>query len=283
MTGTSGRSGREEQARIDALPTPLLRRAANPMLMLSGAANVVMQLSRPEIGWAVATSDAPSSLFNDPSRRRRTTVGYLAVATHGTAAERAAFRRGVNQSHAPVRSGPGSAVGYDAMDPEQQWWVAACLYRGLEETCELVHGPADRESLLAEGLVLGGLLQMPAAAWPTSRAAFEATWREGVAAIRIDPEVRDFLLCVIAMRYLPRPPPVALAERRLRLTTGFLPPEFRAEMRLPWTPDDQRWFNRLTTRAAGVVRQLPRGGQEYPFNASIRGVRKRIARGLPPM
>ncbi len=282
----SGRSSREEQARIDALPTPLLRRAANPMLMLSGAANVVMQLSRPEIGWAVSSSDSPAGLFNDPSRRRRTTLGYLAVASHGSATERAAFRRGVNESHATVRSGPDAPVAYDAMDPGQQWWVAACLYRGFEETYELVHGPFDtdgREALLAEGVVLGGLLQMPATAWPTSHAAFEVAWREGVARIRVDREVRDFLISVIRMRYLPRPPPESIGDRRVRLTTGFLPPEFREEMRLPWAAADQRRFDRLVAHAAGVVRRLPRVAQEYPFNASIREVRRRIARGRPAL
>lgn len=276
-------SSRDERARIDGLSTPLLRRAANPMLMLSAAANVIMQLSRPEIGWAVSTSDAPSTLFNDPSRRRRTTVGYLAVATHGNAKERAAFRRGVNESHAPVRSDPDSPVAFDAMDPATQWWVAACLYQGFEEAYELVHGPADREALLAEGVVLGGLLQMPASAWPADRAAFERAWREGVGQVRVDPEVREYLLSVVRMRYLPRPPPDALSDRRVRLTTGFLPPEFREEMRLPWTSVDQRWFTKMTARAAGVVRRLPRSGQEYPFNSSIRGVRKRMSQGRPVM
>ncbi|MEP6815970.1 MAG: oxygenase MpaB family protein [Marmoricola sp.] len=276
-------SARDERARIDALPTPLLRRAANPMLMLSGAANVVMQLSRPEIGWAVSTSGSASSLFADPTRRRRTTLGYLAVASHGTAEERAAFRRGTNESHAPVRSGPDSPVAFNAMDPGLQWWVAACLYRGFEETYELVHGPADREALLAEGVVLGGLLQMPASAWPTSRAGFEVAWREGVGQLRVDPQVRDYLLSVVRMRYLPKPPPDALADRRVRLTTGFLPPEFREQMRLPWTPVDQRWFDRLVALTAGVVRRLPRVGREYPFNTSMREVRKRMALGRPVM
>ena len=275
-----------EQSRIDALPTPMLRRAANPMLVLSAAANVVMQLSRPEIGWAVSTSDAPSSLFNDPARRRRTTLGYLAVATHGTAGERAAFRRGVNESHAPVRNGPDSPIAFDAMDPVLQWWVAACLYRGLEHAYELVHGPLQtgaREALLAEGVVLGGLLQMPASAWPADAAAFEVAWRSGVEQIRLDPEVRAYLLSVVRMRYLSRPPPDVVGRWRVRLTTGFLPPAFREELRLMWTPDDQRWFDKLTARSAQVVRRLPRAGQEYPFGSSMRSIRQRIAAGRPAL
>ncbi len=267
-------TAREERMRIDALPTPLLRRAANPVLMLSGTANVVMQLARPEVGRAVSTSDAPSALFNDPSRRRRTTVGYLAVATHGTAAERAAYRRGVNTSHAPVAG---------AMDPEHQWWVAACLYRAFEESFELVHGPVDREALLAEGRVLGGLLQVPEVAWPTSRAAFAHAWREAEGQIRIDDDVRDYLSRVIRMRYLPKPPHDSLIDRRARVVTGFLPPAFREEMRLSWSAADQRWFERFTRRVGAVVRRLPRAGQEYPFRSSIREVRERLAAGEPAL
>lgn len=267
-------TAREERDRIDALPTPMLRRAANPMLVLAGTSNVVMQLARPEIGHAVSTSDAPSALFNDHVRRRRTTVGYLAVATHGTAAERAAYRRGVNVSHAPV---PG------AMDPRLQWWVAACLYRGFEQTYELVHGPADREALLAEGVVLGGLLQVPAADWPASRAEFEERWREGLAQVSIDDAVRDYLMRVVRLEYLPKRPAEALLRRRVRLVTGFLPEPFREEMRLAWSAEDQRWFERFTGRVAGVVRHLPAAGQEYPFRRSMRDLRTRLAAGAPAL
>ena len=86
---------------LDALDTTLLSQGASIFTALSGTANVVMQLSRPEIGYGVKDSRVvEGSLFGNPRRRRRTTVGLLAVAVLGTAAERAAYRTAVNRSHA---------------------------------------------------------------------------------------------------------------------------------------------------------------------------------------
>ncbi len=185
-------------------------------------------------------------LFDDHERRRRTTIGYLAVAVHGTAAERATYRRFVTTSHAAVRSLPGEEPAYSAFDPDLQLWVGSCLYVGFEQSFEAVHGPLgpDRAAFYAEGVVLGGLLQMPAARWPSDRAAFEASWRSGLAAARIDAATRAYLLRVIRLEYLSRRVPRAVVDLRLWSTTGFLPPELREEMHLPWTTRDERRFAR---------------------------------------
>lgn len=160
-------SARSERERLDAMATPLLARAATVFVGLSGTANVVMQLSRPEVGYGVMDSPVDGArLFDDPVRRRRTTLGQLAVAVHGTASERAAYRKAVNGSHAAVR---------DAFDPALQLWVGACLFHGFEEASEAVFGPlrAEREAFYQQGVIFGGMLQMPASAWPTSREDFE--------------------------------------------------------------------------------------------------------------
>src|SRR4051812_782663 len=146
---------------IDALDTSLLAQGAGIFTALSGTANVIMQLSRPEIGYAVKDSVVTEgNLFTNPGRRRRTTVGFLAVAVLGTAEERAAFRRATTRSHAKV---PG------AFDPELQRWVAACIYRGFEESRTLVHGPmagTAREEFYRQGSIFGAMLQMPPELWP---------------------------------------------------------------------------------------------------------------------
>ena len=58
---------------IDWLDTSLLAQGASIFTALSGTANVIMQLSRPEIGYAVKDSVVTEgNLFTNPRRRRRT-------------------------------------------------------------------------------------------------------------------------------------------------------------------------------------------------------------------
>lgn len=268
--------GRSGHRGVDAMPTPLLARAATPYLALSGTANVVMQLARAEVGIGVRDSRVVGArLFDDHERRRRTTIGYLAVAVHGTAAERATYRRFVTTSHAAVRSLPGEEPAYSAFDPDLQLWVGSCLYVGFEQSFEAVHGPLgpDSAAFYAEGVVLGGLLQMPAARWPSDRAAFEASWRSGLAAARIDAATRAYLLRVIRLEYLSRRVPRAVVDLRLWSTTGFLPPELREEMHLPWTTRDERRFARWSARAATLVRRLPERHRGRPFSTAVAELR----------
>ena len=171
--------------------------AATPYVALSGAANVVMQLSWPQVGYAVKDSPVEeAALFSHPRRRQRTTVGFLAVAVHGTAAERAAYRRAVNGSHAQVRSAPGAEPSYHALDPELQRWVASCIYRGFEDAYVAVHGPLGslQEEFYRQGMVFGAMLQMPAELWPPDRAGFEDHWRESLGSVSIDDSVRSYLM-----------------------------------------------------------------------------------------
>ena len=175
---------------LDDLDTTLLSQGASIFTALSGTANVVMQLSRPEIGYGVKDSVVTEgSLFGNPRRRRRTTVGLLAVAVLGTPAERAAYRNAVNGSHARVRSAPGEQPAYSAFDPDLQRWVGACIYKGFEESREYTFGPlqgAEREQFYRQGVIFGGMLQMPAEMWPPDREAFEDYWRAGLGRARID-------------------------------------------------------------------------------------------------
>lgn len=97
----------------------------------AGAANVIMQLSRPGVGYGVVESKVDSgNLLKHPWKRARTTFSYLAVAILGKPADRAAFRDAVDGAHRQVRSGPASPVRYNAFDRDLQLWVAACLYVG---------------------------------------------------------------------------------------------------------------------------------------------------------
>lgn len=258
----------------DHLDTSLLATGASIFTALSGAANVVMQLSRPEIGYGVKNSTViEGSLFGNPRRRQRTTAGLLAVAVLGTAEERALYRAATNASHAQVPN---------AFDPELQRWVAACIYKGFEEAREYTYGPlrgAERQEFYRQGMVFGTMLQMPPDLWPADRDAFDEYWTAGLAAARIDDAVREYLVRVIGLEYLRRSIPGPVIRLRFWLVRGYLPAELRAQMGLTWTPGEQRRFVRFNRGVAFVVRRLPARARGWPFTRSIRHIRERIAAG----
>lgn len=268
---------------LDDLDTRLLAQGASVFVALSGTANVVMQLSRPEVGYGVKDSVVTEgSLFGNPRRRRRTTAAYLAVAVFGTAPERAAFRNAVNASHARVRSRPGEEPAYSAFDPELQRWVAACLYRGFEDSREYAFGQlvgAEREEFYRQGVIFGAMLQMPPQDWPADRDAFEEYWREELARTRIDAAVGAYLHRVIRMEYLGRPIPAPALRLRQWLVTGYLPPHLREEMGLSWSPGQERRFAVFNRRLGGVVRRLPEDRRTWLFTRELEEVRARLAAG----
>ena len=65
--------------------------------LLAGPANVIMQLANPGVGYGVVESRVESGRTDlHPVKRARTTFTYLAVATRGSDAQKAAYRRAVN-------------------------------------------------------------------------------------------------------------------------------------------------------------------------------------------
>lgn len=259
---------------LDHLDTSLLAQGASIFTALSGTANVVMQLSRPEIGYGVKDSVVTEgSLFGNPRRRQRTTVGLLAVAVLGTPDERAAYRAAVNSSHARVPS---------AFDPELQRWVGACIYKGFEEAREYTYGSlvgTEREEFYRQGAIFGGMLQMPRELWPPTRDDFETYWRQGLDQAEIDAAVGAYLHRVIRLEYLGRRIPRPVLRLRSWLVTGYLPAELRPQLGLVWTPRQQRRFDRFNRAVGAVVRRLPEGKRAWPFTRSIAHLRARTAAG----
>lgn len=251
--------------------------------LAAGAANVIMQLARPGVGYGVYESPVESgNVFRRPVKRYRTTLTYLAVAIFGTEQEKKAYRKWVNKSHRLVRSTESSPVRYNAFDPELQLWVAACLYKGFEDTHTLFLGPLDdAEAFYASSAALGTTLQVRPEAWPADRAAFEEYWNAGLDQIRIDDTIRDYLYRVATLAMFPAFIRVPLGPPHLFLTTGFLPPRFREEMRLPWSDRDQRRFDRLIAVTAAVSRRLPVPVRRFPYNLYLWDMRLRTRLGLP--
>lgn len=210
--------------RWDALPATVAD-AIDFWSFAAGAANVVMQLSRPGVGYGVVESTVASgALMKHPWKRARTTFSYLAVAILGGPQDRAAFRDAVDVAHRQVRSAPGSPVSYSAFDRELQMRVAACLFVGLEDTYELLRGKLTGE--LAEGFyrsafTLGTTLQVTEDQWPPTRVEFDRYWNQACRQVAIDDVVRRYLQDLINLRMVsPLLRPFAPLLRFL--TVGFL-------------------------------------------------------------
>ncbi|MBV8788357.1 MAG: DUF2236 domain-containing protein [Mycobacterium sp.] len=257
--------------------------------LLAGPANVIMQLARPGVGYGVMESRVESGRVDlHPIKRARTTFTYLAVAVAGNDAQKDAFRRAVNRAHAQVYSTPESPVSYNAFDVDLQLWVGACLYKGGVDIYrtfigELEDEDADRH--YRDGMTLATTLQVPPEMWPADRAAFDRYWQESLAKVHIDDAVRDYLYPIAAGRVrgvaLPQRLQRALDSFGLLITTGFLPQQFRDEMRLPWDAVKQRRFDRLTTVLRAVNRMLPEFIRRFPFNVLLWDVDRRIRTGRP--
>lgn len=257
--------------------------------LLAGPANVIMQLAQPGVGYGVMESRVESGRVDlHPFKRARTTFTYLAVATNGSEAQKAAFRRAVNKAHAQVYSTPESPVSYNAFDPALQLWVGACLYKGGLDIYRMFIGELDGEEAerhYREGMALATTLQVPPKMWPADRAAFDRYWEESLAKVHIDDAVREYLYPIAANRIrgvkLPGPIQRLSEGFALMITTGFLPQRFRDEMRLPWDATKQRRFDRLIAVLATVNRYLPRFIRQFPFNVLLHDLDRRIKKGRP--
>lgn len=259
------------------------------MALLAGPANVIMELSRPGVGYGVLESRVESGRADrHPIKRARTTFTYLAVAIAGTDAQKAAFRRAVNGAHAEVYSRHESPVEYNAFDPELQLWVAACLYKGGVDFYRMFVGEMDEDDAerhYREGVVLGTTLQVPPEMWPADRAAFDKYWQESLDKVHIDDAVRDYLYPIAAGRIRGLRLPGRLQrwadKPGLLITTGFLPQRFREEMRFPWDAAKQRRFDRLIAVLRTVNNLMPRFVRQFPFNVLLWDLDRRIKTGRP--
>jgi uncharacterized protein (DUF2236 family) len=268
---------RRRTARWDPDATVTVADAMDFWSFAAGAANVIMQLARPGVGYGVVESRVDSgNLMKHPWKRARTTFQYLAVAILGSPDDRAAFRAAVDGAHRHVRSGPESPVSYNAFDRDLQMWVAACLFVGLEDTYQLLRGPMTAEQserFYRSAWTLGTTLQVTEDQWPATRAEFDTWWAAACGRVSLDGRVRDYLLDLLNLRMIN--PLLGLPFRPLLkfLTVGFLAPVFRDAMGVQWSPIHQWLFESLFLTVAFVNRFLPvfiRQGGSYVLLADVR-------------
>ncbi|MDT5010796.1 MAG: hypothetical protein QOH57_2413, partial [Mycobacterium sp.] len=166
-------------------------------------------------------------------------------------------------------------------------WVAACLYKGVEDVYRLFIGDIDDESIASlyrDSSALGTTLQVPAEMWPTDRDAFEEYWQQSLELVHIDDTIRRYLYPIAASRAaIPLPKVVRrpLEGISLLITTGFLPQRFRDEMRLPWDAGRQRRFDRLIAVIRFVNDLAPRFIRQFPFNVMLADLNWRMRTGRP--
>ena len=266
--------------------SPSLRRMVMSGLGLAGAgANVIMQLSRLPVGHAIAESNVESgSLSRHPIKRTRTTLGYVMIALFGSEYERAALRNEVNRQHRTVISSSDSSIPYNAFDPELQLWVAACMYRGLEDALTVLYGPLSSETLnvlYQRSSRFATTLQVPPSSWPADREAFDDYWSESLELVAMDDVTRAYLYGIASLDFLPRPASFVLGPLHRLITTGFLPQLFRDELGLPWNTWRRSVFRVITATIASANRHLPAPIREFPWNLSLRSARHRIRSGRP--
>ncbi|KZX67011.1 hypothetical protein A3724_11115 [Alcanivorax sp. HI0033] len=254
-------------------------------MLLAGGANIILQLALPGVGYGVAESRVESgSILHHPIKRSRTTFTYLAVAMMGTSEEKLAYRTAVNRSHAQVHSTEHSPVKYNAFDENLQMWVAACLYWGFVDTHQKLHGPMsqqEKETFYQLAHPLGTTLQVRQDTWPKDLQAFDAYWQEGLQQLHIDDRIRRYLMMIADLEFLSRPTRFLLGRFNRFVTTGFLPPEIRAQMQLEWNDKKQRRFERTVRTIGRISLLLPRVIRQAPYNLVLWDFRRRLKKGKP--
>lgn len=268
------------RAELDELPNDL------PMLgigVLSGAANVIMQLALPAVGYGVYESKVESgALFKHPIKRTRTTLSYLSVAANGTPADRKAYRRAVGKAHAQVRSTESSPVTYNAFDPKLQLWVAACLYKGTEDMVRIFGDPSSiTEEKYQKAAVLGTTLQMPREMWPATRADFEVYWNETVEGLDIDPVIREHLMSIARAEFMGPLFSQLFGWYTEIFTIGFLPQNFRDKMGVRFALWQRVIFTVHNRIVRAIITHAPEPVRAFPFNVLLADVRWRIRTGRP--
>ena len=249
--------------RLTSLRKPAQISEAIDFWSLAGAAaNVVMQLGWPEVAYGVMESKVESgSLMKHPWKRARTTSQYLAVAVLGTDEEKEAFREAVNSAHRHVKSDDRSPVKYNAFNRELQVWVAACLFIGVEDSHQLLHGvmsEEDSEEFYQSAKTLGTTLQVPDDMWPATRKDFDHYWNVACQRVVIDDTTCEFLNDLVDLKMINPLIRLPFVNLLRFLTIGFLPPLFHRQLGLEWTEDDRRRFQHLFTFVSIVNKFLPK-------------------------
>ncbi|WP_159149492.1 oxygenase MpaB family protein [Dietzia lutea] len=254
------------------------------------AANVVMQLANPAVGYGVVESRVDSGRGDlRPIKRGRTTAQYLAVATLGSEKDRQFFHEAVHEIHAQVTSTESSPVRYNANHAGYQLWVALCLVRYYTDQWEMLHGPlseAELDRIIDIARPLGTTLNVPEARWPSTWAEYEQRFVEGLEDVTIDDTVREYLQSLtnfrvleIRMGKLGTLAHKTIGPWNLSMTKFAVPRRIRDEMHWEITPGDLRRRRLVLAASTALGKVLPKPLRAY-YACNILDLRVRRALGI---
>ncbi len=225
--------------------------AADGVLVLGGAAAILLQLADPVVASGVAEH---SSFASDPMRRLRNTLSYVYAVGLGSEQQSQLMAAQVDRRHRGI---PG------ATDAQHQLWVAATLHQVGRTVHEQVYGPLApkvADQIYAAGARLGTTLQLPDGAWPASRADFVLYWTDAVAALDVTDSARATAHELLHSRAIPWWTRPAMPLVRT-VTAGLLPESVREAYGLPHHAARYRaaiGFVRVLTRVTPRrLRELP--------------------------
>jgi uncharacterized protein (DUF2236 family) len=225
--------------------------AADGVLVLGGAAAILLQLADPVVARGVAEH---SSFASDPMRRLRNTLSYVYAVGLGDDQQQQLVARFVDARHRGITG---------AQDAEHQLWVAATLHEVGRRVHEQVHGPLApdvADEIYAAGARLGTMLQLPEGAWPPDRSAFATYWSDAVAALDVGDVARAIAHELLHSRAIPWWTRPAMPLMRT-VTGGLLPSSVREAYGLPHHP---RRYRAAIGFARVLVRVTPRRLRELP-------------------
>jgi len=233
--------------------------AADGVLVLGGAAAILLQIGDPVVARGVAEH---SDFAHRPMARLRNTLSYVYAVGLGSQQQSRLAASAVDRAHARVTG---------ARDADRQLWVAATLHQVGISVHELLVGPLSpslADEIYAASERLGSSLQLPSGAWPVDREAFATYWVNAVAGLEIGADARGIARDLLRNRAIPWWTRPAMPIVRV-VTSGLLPTSVREAYGLPWHPHRYR-------AAIGFVRLLrrvtPRRLRELPSRRLLAGL-----------
>lgn len=254
-------------------PTTTVGLAREAVVLAGAGAAILLQVAHRPVGAGVAHH---SDFAAEPLRRLRHTLQFIYAAVLPEAEPaREKIAAWVGAAHAPVRGTDSGGRFYSAADPPAQLWVTATLYWAAEQARWRMWGelePEDAERIYRDYAVLGTLLGMPAALWPSDRAAFERYWAAAVVRLEVTQDARaitrDLFAATAAPWWLRRMMPAVRF-----VTAGMLPGRIRAELGLDWDGVDSRREARLWGAVRAVYPWVPRRLRQLPAALVVRTLR----------
>ncbi|NEM92217.1 oxygenase MpaB family protein [Galbitalea soli] len=246
-------------------PTAVERWAADGVLIVGGARAILLQVADPVVAAGVARH---SDFAHRPVQRLVRTLGYAYAVVLGTEADSRAVARHVDAAHRPVAG---------AADADRQLWVAATLYDTAGLVHERVFGPTPTplaDEVYARYARLGTALQMPAALWPGTRAAFESYWADALERLTVTDDARSIAHDLFHPAVAPLWVRAALPLAQL-LTVELLPEGIREAYGFEFGPARRRRARVAWMIVRALVAVTPWTLRSTPARRLLRRIRTR--------